>query len=95
MSQGTKIQGSVVNRSLLDDYKTRVMEGYTYRVANFVVALNEWLYRATNHVFKLMFTPRTHVVERSNFFMDFPNKFWNLDDVIRVDKEKNIDYLIG
>lgn len=93
--QGTKIQGSVVGKAMIEDYKTRVVEGHTYRMANFVVTANEGLYRATNNPFKLLITPRTYVTERENFFIDFPIKLWTLGDVLRVNKDNNIDYLIG
>lgn len=80
---------------MLEEYKTRVVEGHTYKIANFIVTKNEGLYRATQHEFKMVLTPRTHVAERENFTMDFPMTFLELSDIVNLSPDSKPDYLVG
>ena len=60
-----------------------------------MVSKSEGQYRACKHPFKITLTPKTHIVERENMFVDFPISFLTLRDILSLDQDVKIDHLVG
>ena len=60
-----------------------------------MVSKIEGQYRACKHPFKITLTPKTHVVEQENIYVDFPVSFLTLHDVLSLGQDVKIDHLVG
>lgn len=72
-----------------------LLEEKHYFIANFQVTENAGQYKATNHAFKLLFTPNTHVMEQQYDIPQHPYTFMSIVDVLKSRKRNFAEYLIG
>ena len=85
----------MLNKSLHDKYRTKVMEGSMYMFANFLVSPNVSMYKVSLHSFKLTFTPQTHIMLWPNAFPDYVHADWTLADIGALTKDILVNHLVG
>lgn len=93
--QGTRIQASVINKSIHEIYLREPLEGETYFMANFVVSRNMCRYRATTHEFKITLTPQSWVCKEK---ADLPLRnyaFIPIPEILKVKQPEQLDNLFG
>ncbi|KAK4275761.1 hypothetical protein QN277_018791 [Acacia crassicarpa] len=92
--EGTTIQASVLNKSLHDKFRHKIIEGQIYKFANFEVTLNVNQYRATIHPFKITFTCRTFSVEDIATIPSYAYSFYPISEILKIDYRHPVDNLI-
>ncbi|XP_028766670.1 uncharacterized protein LOC114724483 [Neltuma alba] len=92
--EGHKIQASVMNNILHEQYRNSCIEGTTYFFANFVVSSNVTQYRATNHPFKINFTQQTFVRIEPNVNPSLSFSLMKIQDILKNTEHNHVDYLI-
>ncbi|XP_054782777.1 replication factor A protein 1-like [Prosopis cineraria] len=90
--EGNKIQVSVLNKSLHDQFRSFPLEGHVYFIANFVLSKNENQFRATTHPFKIAFSQQTYIREDAASIPDLFS-FFPISKIKKVTDEKMIDHL--
>ncbi|XP_054789830.1 replication protein A 70 kDa DNA-binding subunit B-like [Prosopis cineraria] len=91
--EGNKIQASMLNKSLLDHYRQRLVEGQSYFIANFEVSLNNNQYKATTHPFKITFSQQTFVKDEVANIPPYKFDFLPLSEIMKQTESSYIDYL--
>ncbi|XP_028797693.1 replication protein A 70 kDa DNA-binding subunit-like [Neltuma alba] len=92
--EGTRIQASVMNKSVFDLYEERPLEGRIYFIANFSVSANSKEYRATNHPYKITLGALTYIQEKNAPIPEYSYNFFPIAEILEVEPKNNIDYLI-
>ncbi|XP_028789424.1 uncharacterized protein LOC114745433 [Neltuma alba] len=92
--EGTKIQASVMNRNMHDRFRTSIIEGRTYFMANFVVSDNLNQYRATSHPFKITITPQTYITDHEAAIKPYSYSFFPIPEILKATPAHHVLFLI-